>query len=140
MGIILDSGFLFALKVKQDERHSLSVKIFDETEWEKYEPIITTSLVVAEVYTLVNVRTKSDRNSVEKIEQLFWGNEIFFEVIDLNTQDFREISKVLIKYSDVDRNLSFTDASLIYIAFKFEYFTIISFDSHFDGIITRISI
>ena len=139
MGIILDSGFLFALKFKQDNRHSLSLKIFNETEWEKYEPIITTNLVVAEVYTLVNVWTKSDLNSLEKIEQLFWGNENFFEIMELNAQEFQEIGKFLMKYSNKNRNLSFTDASLIYLAFKFEYFTIISFDSHFDGIITRIS-
>jgi predicted nucleic acid-binding protein len=139
MGIILDSGFLFALKFKQDNRHSLSLKIFNETEWEKYEPIITTNLVVEEVYTLVNVWTKSDLNSLEKIEQLFWGNENFFEIMELNAQEFQEIGKFLMKYSNKNRNLSFTDASLIYLAFKFEYFTIISFDSHFDGIITRIS-
>jgi predicted nucleic acid-binding protein len=139
MGIILDSGFLFALKFKQDDRHSLSLKIFNEIEWEKYEPIVTTNLVVAEVYTLVNVRTKSDLNSLEKIEQLFWGNENFFEIMELNAQEFQEIGKFLMKYSNKNRNLSFTDASLIYLAFKFEYFTIISFDSHFDGIMTRIS-
>jgi len=139
MGIILDSGFLYSLKVKQDQKHFSSLKIFKETDWKSYGSIITTDLVVNEVYTLANVRTKCNPDSFEKIDQLIWGPENFFAIYWLNVDDYREIVTILKKYSNSDKLLSFVDASLILVSHKFDFFNIVSFDSHFDGILTRIT-
>ena len=139
MGIILDSGFLYSLKIKNDERHSSALEIFKETDWKGYGIIIITDLVVNEVYTLANARTKCNPNAIEKIDQLFWGAENFFEIYWLNIEAYREIAKILKKYSNPDKILSFVDASLIFLSQKFEIPTIASFDSHFDGILTRIT-
>jgi predicted nucleic acid-binding protein len=139
MGIILDSGFLYSLKIKQDQRHSAALKIFKEIDWKSYGSIITTDLVVGEVYTLTNVRTRCNPNSIEKIVQLIWGSENFFTIYWLNLDDYKEIVNILKKYSNSDKLLSFVDASLIYLSHKFEFFNIVTFDSHFDGLLTRIT-
>lgn len=140
MGVILDSGFIYALKIKQDERHLLTLKIFKATDWGSYGAIITTDLAVSEVYTLANIRSKGNPQALEKIDQIMWGAENFFEIQWLHIDEYKEIAKVLKKYSTSDKLLSFTDASLIYLSLKFEFSNIASFDSHFDGILTRIAI
>jgi len=139
MGIILDSGFLYSLKIKQDELHSIAIKLFKETDWKKYGLIVTSNLVVNEVYTLVNIRTKSNKAAFEQIERLIRDDENFFEIVFLRPSEFQETAKLFKKYSTPDRILSFVDASLIYLSQKFNFTTIISFDNHFDGILTRIS-
>ncbi|MHA1266890.1 MAG: type II toxin-antitoxin system VapC family toxin [Candidatus Helarchaeota archaeon] len=139
MGIILDTGFLYSLKIKQDELHSISKKILKELDWKKYGLIVTSNLVINELYTLVNIRTKSNKAALKQIEQLIWGAENFFRIIFLNHSEFQETAHLLRKYSTPDRILSFVDASLIYLSQKFNFTTIISFDNHFDGILTRIS-
>ena len=139
MGIILDTGFLYSLKIKQDELHSVAIKIFKETNWKKYGLIVTSNLVVNEVYTLVNIRTKSNKAAFEQIERLIWDDENFFEIVFLRPSEFQEIAQLLKKFSTPDRILSFVDTSLIYLSQKFHFPTIISFDNHFDGILTRIS-
>lgn len=139
MGIILDTGFLYSLKIKQDALHSLAQKIFKETDWKKYGLIVTSNLVINELYTLVNIRTKSNKAALEQIEQLIWDDENFFEIIFLRASEFQETASLLKKFSTPDRILSFVDASLIYLSQKLNFTTIISFDTHFDGILTRIS-
>ena len=139
MGIILDTGFLYSLKIKQDELHSVAIKIFKETDWKKYGLIVTSNLVVNEVYTLLNIRTKSNKAAFEQIERLIWTDENFFEIVFLRPSEFQETTQLLKKFSTPDRILSFVDASLIYLSQKFHFSTIISFDNHFDGILTRIS-
>ncbi len=132
-------NFLYSLKIKQDAFHSVAKKIFKETEWKKYGLIVTSNLVINELYTLVNIRTKSNKAALEQIEQLIWDDENFFEIIFLRSSEFQETASLLKKFSTPDRILSFVDASLIFLSQKFNFTTIISFDNHFDGILTRIS-
>ncbi|MHA1278136.1 MAG: type II toxin-antitoxin system VapC family toxin [Candidatus Helarchaeota archaeon] len=139
MGILLDTGFLYALKMKQDNLYSVAQNILQETNWKKYGLIVTSSLVVNELLTLVNIRTKSNKTALKQIGQLIWGEENFFKIVFLSPTEFKEIAKLLHKYSTADLLLSFVDASLIYLSKKLNVTTIISFDKHFDGILTRIS-
>jgi len=140
MGILLDTGFLFSLKIKQDKFHGETKKLFKNTNWKSYGLIATSNLIVNELYTLVNIRTKANLDALTKLENLFWGKEKFFNIIFLQPQEYKEIAKIMIKYSSPERILSFVDASLIYLSKKLNYTTIVSYDSHFDGILTRISL
>ena len=140
MGILLDTGFLFSLKIKRDKFHTKTKKLFKNINWKSYGLIATSSLVVNELHTLVNIRTKANLNALKQIEDLFWGEENFFSIIFLQLQEFKEIAMIMKKYSTPERILSFVDASLIYLSKKLNFTTIVSYDSHFDGILTRISI
>jgi len=140
MGVILDTGFFFALKIKKDKNHENSKIILKKLLNKIYRPIITTDLVVNETYSLVNIRTKNNKSAIEKFNDLFWGKERFFDIIKIDINEYRYIANIMNKYSTQKRILSFVDASLIYIGKKFKYNLIISFDEHFDGIFQRISI
>ncbi|TFF89131.1 MAG: hypothetical protein EU549_01660, partial [Promethearchaeota archaeon] len=95
MGIILDSGFLYSLKIKKDNLYSRAIKILQETEWKEFGSIITNNLVINEVYTLVNARTKCNPDALKKIDELIWGKENFFKILFLSKQDYPEIAKLM---------------------------------------------
>ncbi len=138
MGILLDTGFFFALKIKKDKNHENSKNILKKLLNEKYKNIITTDLVINETYSLVNLRTKNNKSVIEKFHKLFWGDERFFNIIEIEMHEYKFIADIMNKYSTPKRILSFVDASLIFIGKKFKYNIIISFDEHFDGIFQRI--
>jgi predicted nucleic acid-binding protein len=138
--ILLDSGFFFSIRVKNDTKHAIAKKILKGTNWASLGAIVTNNLVVNETYTLVNMRTKANLEIIGSLHSLFWGNDKFFQVIYHDDSESQDIEKILVKYSSIDRIISYVDASLIYLAGKFDEVSIISSDSHFDGIINRIKI
>ncbi len=140
LGVILDTGFLYALRKKKDRNHALAAKALKEIDWKSEGPAITSDLVVNETYTLMNLRSGGNPTALESLNQLFWGGDLFFLIITQFREDYRNIADVLKKFTDPKRVLSFVDASLIYLANKFNYSTIFTFDSHFDGILTTYSL
>jgi predicted nucleic acid-binding protein len=139
--ILLDTGFLFALKMEDDENHEKAIQIFQKLNWKQYGTILTNNLIVNETMTLVNMKTKNDNATYQIFYNLFWGEERFFKIYEIQFQDYSDIAAIMHKYSDQisDRLLSFVDASLLLCARKYNIQTLISFDHHFDGHITRIS-
>ncbi len=109
-------------------------------DWNNHIPAVTTCLVVNETYTLLNYRSKGRRDLLIKLDELFWGEDNFFRIIYLGDSDYREIAQLLNKYTSSQKTLSFVDASLIYVSQILKYEEIISFDAHFDGILTRVSV
>ncbi|MHA1343437.1 MAG: PIN domain-containing protein, partial [Promethearchaeota archaeon] len=74
---------------------------------------------------------------LEKIYEIAWGQDRFFEIIQLDTENYKDIYDILKKYCTSKRLLSFVDASLIYIYQKHKADHILSFDRHFDNILNR---
>ena len=138
--ILLDSGFFFSIRVKNDSKHAIATKVLKETNWASLGAIVTNNLVISETYTLVNMRTKSNPEIIGSLHSLFWGDDKFFQVIYHDDPESQDIERILVKYSSPNRILSSVDASLIYLAGKFDDVSIISSDAHFDGIIHRIKI
>ncbi len=135
LGVLLDTGFLYALRKKKETNHALAAKALKEFDWKSEGPAITSDLVVNETYTLMNKRSSGNPAALESLDQLFWGDDLFFLIITQFREDYRNIAEVLKKYTTPKRVLSFVDASLIYLANKFNYSIIFTFDSHFDGIL-----
>ena len=138
MPILLDSNFLFALISKKDKYHNDAKRIFNSDILDLNGPIYTSDLVVNETYTLAMIRSKRDKILLDQLNLILDGNKRFFEIKFQNQIDFREIYKIFIKYSSGTKLLSFVDASLIYLKGQFKSNLVVSFDSHFDGIIERI--
>lgn len=138
VGIVLDSSFLYALLIKKDKNHESAEMILKNLEWEKFGPVVTIGLVVNETFTLMNIRTKGNNTAIEQLNDIFYGEKNFFSIIYLNEEDFKSTVNLMKNYSEKERILSFVDAALIYLAKRIRYEKIISFDSHFDGILTRI--
>jgi predicted nucleic acid-binding protein len=138
MGILLDTGFLYSLKDEDDLHHSRSVELIKYIKEEDYYPIITTSMIINETYTVLMHRTKGNITLLRSMDNFCWGNECFFRIVELPISKYQKISNIMAKYSSSKKMLSFADASLIYLSQRDEHKHIVSFDSHFDGIITRI--
>lgn len=137
MKILIDTGFLFALEVKNDRYHERAIELSDNLKLELHN-YYTSSLVVNETYTLMNARTKGNSDAISKLNQLFWSNDCFFEIIYFLENDYKLISEIISKYSTPKKILSFADASLIFLKNLLNCEAIISFDKHFDGIIKRL--
>lgn len=138
VGIVLDSSFLYALLIKKDKNHERAQTILKNLKWEKLGPVVTIGLVVNETFTLMNMRTKGNIAAIEQLNDIFYGEKKFFSILYLNEEDFKSSVNIMKRYSKKERILSFIDAALIYLAKRLRYENIISFDSHFDGILTRI--
>ncbi len=135
-GILLDTGFLHALRLKKDEHHALATGILEGFGWAAHAPILVPSTVVAEVYTLTNFRTNGNRQAISSLDVLFWGDDRFFTIVPVPQEDLSAITQVMSKLTEPGRILSFTDASLIFIARKYSVEDIVTFDSHFNGLLT----
>ena len=138
MTIIIDSNYLFALKSKKDRNHKRAFELFKELKKDSIKPLITNNLVVSEILTLANSRYKGNIYYLDKYYELIWGQENFFKIIQITSEDYKDIYKILKKYTTPKRLLSFVDASLIFLYKKFNAKAILSFDKHFDEIISRL--
>lgn len=139
MGVLLDTGFLYGLKDEEDPRHDQAAKILKSFNWTEHAPAVTTDLIVAEVYSLLNARSKGNKMFFPAFNELFWGSECFFRIRFLDNDDFKHVVEILEKFTSSRKILSVADASLIYISQQVSCEAIISFDEHFDGIISRIT-
>jgi len=138
MTIIIDSNYLFALKSKNDKNHQRALELFKELKEDYKKPFITNNLVINEIFTLTNSRYKGNIYYLDEYFKLIWGNDNFFKIVQLLQEQYKEIFDTLRKYTAPKRLLSFVDASLIFLYKKFKADALISFDNHFDGIISRL--
>ena len=136
MTIIIDSNFLYALKAKNDKYSDRASEIL--LSLNEKEIFLTNYLVLNETLTLAITRSRANKSFIEKIYELIWGQENFFRMIQLTPRDYKEVFEVLQKYTTPKKLLSFVDASLIFLNKKVNARAILSFDSHFDGIISRL--
>lgn len=136
MTILIDSNFLYALKAKNDKYSERASQIL--LGLNEKEIFLTNYLVLNETLTLAITRSRANKSFIEKIYELIWGQENFFRMIQLTPRDYKEVFEVLQKYTTPKKLLSFVDASLIFLNKKVNARAILSFDSHFDGIISRL--
>jgi len=136
MTILIDSNFLYALKAKNDKYSERASQIL--LGLNEKEIFLTNYLVLNETLTLAITRSKANKSFIDKIQELIWGQENFFRIIQLTPRDYKEVFEVLQKYTTPKKLLSFVDASLIFLNKKVNARAILSFDSHFDGIISRL--
>ena len=136
--IILDTNFIFALKAKNDKNYIRANEILENL-FEKYSDIkITSYSVLTETFTLAVSRYYGNIRYLNNYYDLFWGSENFFKIINVENNEYKKIYQILEKYCTQKRQLSFVDASLIYLYKKHKAKHIISFDSHFDNILNRL--
>ncbi|WP_457557952.1 type II toxin-antitoxin system VapC family toxin [Candidatus Harpocratesius sp.] len=139
MKILIDTNFFYALTDIDDSRHDRALEILQTTNWDQFSLILTNVLVINETYTLLMYRSQGNTHLFKELDELFWGKKKFFQIIYPTQHDYQQICETIQKFSSSKRQLSFVDASLIYLGKKLTAQYILSFDSHFDGILIRIS-
>ncbi len=138
MTVIIDTNYLFALKAKQDKNHKRSIELMDDLKENYNKPIFTNNLVISELLTLVNSRFKGNTYYLDEFYKLIWGDDNFFMIFQLLPEHYKEGYKILKKYTTPERILSYVDASLILLSKLNNSRAILSFDNHFDEIISRL--
>ena len=138
MTVIIDSNYFFALKSKRDKNHQRSLELMNELKENYNKPIITNYLAISELLTLVNSRFKGNTFYLDEYFKLIWGDDNFFKIVQLLPEHYKECYEILKKYANPNRLLSFVDASLIFFTKNVKSRVLLSFDNHFDGIISRL--
>ena len=138
MTVIIDTNYLFALKAKQDKNHKRSIELMDDLKENYNKPIFTNNLVISELLTLINLRFKGNTYYLDEFYKLIWGDDNFFMIFQLLPEHYKEGYKILKKYTTPERILSYVDASLILLSKLNNSRAILSFDNHFDEIISRL--
>ena len=131
MGVFLDSGFILALKNKDDKNFKSAqtwMKRFLKNEFGK---IYTSTLVFNELVTLALVRIK--RAGFAKNLGEFLLNSPRISIIGLSNEDFTRSWENFQKY--IEKRLSFTDCSILVHCERLNCNFLATFDSHFKGLI-----
>ncbi len=118
----LDTTFVVALFVSNDDWHPQAVKVYEDI---KNQKLVISNLVIAETITVLKNKLET-----KEILEIYRGMPNFFQVIE-DTNCYNEAIMEFVKY---DSTLSFFDAMYVAIMKKLDINEIISFDSDFDKV------
>ncbi len=133
MTAFIDTGVFIAYRNRRDNHNKIADALMRDALKGKCGQLYTSDYIYDESVTLALMRTKnmgvikdvSDTILSPRVEMVFVG-EVLFE----------SAMEIFMKY--LDRNISFTDAVSIAVMREYDIDRILSFDSHFDGIVERI--
>ena len=141
MTIFLDTSTIVAFLNKKDSRNSVAEKVMERIWENEFGRAITTDYIADEAYTWLVSHTK-EKSVLQSLFHFIHGNNEngypkFIDVQFVTSELYYQTWKLQEKY--IDQNLSFTDLTTLIICSKHNVEYIASFDSDFDGLITRIS-
>ena len=109
MVVIIDTGFLLALRNDKDDFHNMVKNVMKEMLQNKFGTILVSDYVFDETITLAMIRT-NQINVIKDLEDyIFKSKKIRFQFID--EKQFNNARKIFIKY--FDQRLSFTDCTVL---------------------------
>lgn len=136
--IIVDSNIFIAYFNRRDNNHQRSRELVKKMLKGEYGNRFTISEVFSEVSTILFRQTKN-KTIVDKTWDAIYKNETSWAFpIIVNKELIDEAWEIFKKYTSTKVPLSFVDCLLISTAQSHSIDSILSFDSEFDGILTRI--
>ncbi|MFA5862524.1 MAG: PIN domain-containing protein [Candidatus Thermoplasmatota archaeon] len=135
---MMDTSVLVAALHAGDENHNVAQAIWKQTLSGKHGRAVSLDHVLDEGLTLL--RRRPGREDVSrKLAAMFVGAEDHPPLVALQPFDRDAILRALnLHFERYDRGLSFTDCALVVLAQDLGC-PIASFDTHFDGIVRRVS-
>ena len=118
----VDTVFIVALFVSNDQWHSRAVEIYQQI---KNEKLVISKLIIAETITVLK-----NKIGTKDIHEIYRNIPNFFQVIDDNLY-FDEAMDEFVKF---DSSVSFFDAMCVALMKKEEIINIVSFDDDFDKV------
>lgn len=140
MSIFIDTGVFIAYANKKDEHHAAASALVETIMKNKYGSTFTSDMVFGEAVTFILYKTGALRRAVG-VRDLILGNEEkelprFINILYVDEGILEKAWNTLVRYAD--KKLSFTDCSIIELMRHRGIEHIASFDSGFDGIVSRI--
>lgn len=118
----LDTTFIIALFVFNDQWHSQSLEVYERI---KNHKLVISKLVIAETVTVLKNKLKT-----KDISEIYRNLSKIFHVVDDNL-NYDDAMDILIKY---DASISFFDAMYVAVSKREGINCIVSFDKDFDKI------
>lgn len=138
MSVFIDTGVFYAHHDADAERHEDAVAVFDEILAGEYGQPYTNEYVLDEAITLTRTRTDSVE-AARTLAKRIRGDAPYPAIIELCYTGPDDVTGALDVYRRyADHALSFTDAMAIHCCEARGFDAICSFDSDFDGLISRI--
>ncbi len=134
MSIFIDTGIFVAARNKRDINHERAVELLRMVIKGRFGAAYTSDYIFDEAVTVALIRTGRTDIAIDIGKFILSSKKIRMIVVDKYI--FRRAWSIFIKHRD--KRLSFTDATSIAIIQTYKIDYIMSFDSHFDGIIARI--
>ena len=143
MTAFLDTGFFLSIVHPQDPNSTRGNELLDEIGTKKFGILFTSDAIIAEVMSLAWIRTNGHDVILRDLVSLLWGEQKLSKILFINQAILEETRQNFIKYNKDTRTkdefLSFVDTSSVVLCEKYKLNAIISFDSHFDRFMKRIS-
>jgi len=137
MSVLVDTGVLYAHHDADAARHDAAVGAMDAVLDGEFGHPYVSEYVFDEVVTLTRKRTDSF-DAALTIAKRIRGVDGFprvFELLHVDRHEFQSGIDVFERYDD--QSLSFTDAVIVAICERRDIDGVVSFDSDFDGLVTR---
>jgi uncharacterized protein len=125
--IILDSSFIIAHKVDDDEHHESAVELMSKIAAGEYGDVVISDYIFDEVTTVVFGRTKSLSEAVDVGSRLFFG-----EIVEIDKGIFQSAWEIFKEQKDT--KFSFTDCSILAVMKEKGIKNIATFDGDFEGV------
>lgn len=138
MSVFVDTGLFVAQQNTSDREHDAAVRAMEAVLSGRHGQPFVSDYVFDEAVTLARRRTRSHAQMMTVANRIL-GRAPFprvFEVLMVTGPIFRDAVRLLEKFRD--RDLSFTDATIISIVQRRGIGAVLSFDADFDGIVPRL--
>lgn len=133
MAIFVDTGLFVAARNKHDRNYARARELLQSALKGEYGRVFTSDYIVDEAVTLALVRTHNYQIAVNTGKLILDSPRI--EKIIVNKDEFNESWETFLKFGK--KYLSFTDCTSLVLSRKHGINKIMSFDSHFDGLMQR---
>ncbi len=134
MAIFIDTGIFVAARNKSDANHGRAKELLESALEGSFGRVITSDYIIDESVTLALVRTHNLHIAINVGK--FTIDSPRIEKLIVSKDDFNDAWKRFQKMGK--KFMSFTDCTTLVLAEKHGLSRIMSFDSHFDGLIERI--
>lgn len=138
MSVFIDTGVFVAFHNTRDVNHSRALELMKNIVTGKLGYAYTSDYVFDEAVTVALLRTRRLETALT-VGKLILGEltNPFLMILRVNDEAFKETWKIFQQYAE--KGLSFTDCTSIVLMKMRGVENLASFDTHFDGIVPRIS-
>jgi len=132
MAVFLDTGFILALKNKDDKNFAIAQSWMKRFLKNEFGQIYTSSFVFDELVTVALVRIKRPDFAISIGNYVLKSPRI--NIIGFTNEDFN--STWVLFQKNIEKRLSFTDCTILVQCERLNCQFLATFDKHFKGLIT----
>ncbi|OLS22115.1 MAG: hypothetical protein HeimC3_32570 [Candidatus Heimdallarchaeota archaeon LC_3] len=138
MSIFIDTGYFVSVVNKDDENHQRSKDLSKDILSGEYGIRYTSDYILDEAISLTWRQTKR-KDLVTQVFQMFSGKEAIVNVLLILEKHIEPIWEKFLRYSTIQKPLSFTDCSTLILIEEKKIDHLQSFDEEFDGLVSKVS-